>query len=112
MLNREMRVGGSVGRTLYLVDENTDDRKQDHLIGLVDTRELAAQIATCWNASRSDGAFKASAEFSARGLAALDNTALAHLVLSLLDKSLVTAGVDIDLATEVTVSVEVPRSAR
>lgn len=43
-----MRVGRSLGRTLYLVNDE-DDPKSDTFIGVVDTRELAAEVCRRWN---------------------------------------------------------------
>lgn len=50
-LQMPMRTGRSVLRTLYLHDPLESDPKQDTLIGLVDTPELAAEIARRWNAA-------------------------------------------------------------
>jgi hypothetical protein len=47
--NRKMRVGRTIGRTLYLVEPNEPDRKKDRCIGMVDTPGLAEIIAMRWN---------------------------------------------------------------
>jgi hypothetical protein len=43
------RVGRSVGRTIYR-QVGADPSKGDHLIGVMDTRELAAQVVAALNA--------------------------------------------------------------
>lgn len=50
-----MRTGRSIGRTLYLHDPAEKDPKKDVVVGLVDTRELAAEIVRRWNAALEDG---------------------------------------------------------
>ena len=46
---RLMRVGRALGRTLYLVDPNSDDYRSDQVVGIVDTVWLAKEIAHRWN---------------------------------------------------------------
>ena len=46
----EMRQGRSLGRTLYFVDPEANDPKQDLCVGIVDSAVLARLLVTGWNA--------------------------------------------------------------
>lgn len=46
-MTQYMRIGEQTGRTLWLV--NGTDPANDTLIGMVDTKDLAEQIANAWN---------------------------------------------------------------
>jgi hypothetical protein len=48
--DRRLRVGRKVGRTLY-VQDGAEPSDADRLIGIVDTPDLAAEIARRWNAA-------------------------------------------------------------
>jgi hypothetical protein len=50
----KMRVGRSLGRTLYFVDPEAKDPKKDLCVGIVDDADLAAFLVDGWNHRRSD----------------------------------------------------------
>lgn len=104
---KKLRTGSSVKRTIYIVNPASDDRKKDHLVGLMDTPELADQVAARWNAAAGERVTGKSIALSVRGLAAMDNASLTHLVLSLLDEAVSESGAEPGLNAMAHLSVDV-----
>lgn len=48
MVNRKLRTGRKVGRTIYLM-LNNEPSDNDPLIGVVDTPEFARKLVYAWN---------------------------------------------------------------
>lgn len=49
-MDRPWRIGRSLGRTIYAVDEASEDRKADEYLGMMDDRAIAAHIVETHNA--------------------------------------------------------------